>query len=198
MKNQKGFTLVELMIVVLVVGVLAMLAIPTYQKFKYRAQSAEVTVMQKLILQNLQLKSLGGSYTVKSTSLVPAVAMDGIGSNKMRWSSADIAAVLDSDQPVSTYCAYQVMSDTNQYEVITICDLDGDSNPAVYYWVSPGYTYDNGIATIAYVQTYGGSAIPTGIIGWYTENSGGCFDSASTTYQNVMFRTCKASPEDVY
>ena len=40
-KNQKGFTLIELMIVVAIVGVLAAVAIPAYQDYLVRARVSE-------------------------------------------------------------------------------------------------------------------------------------------------------------
>ena len=41
MKNQSGFTLIELMIVVAIVAILAAIAIPTYQTYSKRAQFSE-------------------------------------------------------------------------------------------------------------------------------------------------------------
>ena len=54
-KNNAGFTLVELMVVVAIIGILATLAVPQYKKFQAKSRQSEARL------------SVGGAYTIEQS-----------------------------------------------------------------------------------------------------------------------------------
>ena len=65
---QQGFTLIELMIVVAIIGVLAAVALPAYQDYTARARMAEVILAAAP-------RRLNGRYGCLITSLAPSAPM---------------------------------------------------------------------------------------------------------------------------
>ena len=63
MKKQQGFTLIELMIAVAIVGILAAVAIPQYQNYIARSQASEaVTLLSSLKAPAFERYSVTGTF----------------------------------------------------------------------------------------------------------------------------------------
>ena len=69
---QKGFTLIELMIVVAIIGILAAVAIPAYGDYTARAQAAEAfTLLDGLKTPLTELYTTNGGFDVVGTNATP-------------------------------------------------------------------------------------------------------------------------------
>ena len=99
LKNKKGFTLIELMIVVAILGILAAVAIPMYINYQYKARSAEVPVSIDAIKKG-ELSNLGasmavvGAFPAKVADQYAALAIAPIGTVskvKLSWIATDRA-----------------------------------------------------------------------------------------------------------
>ncbi len=68
MNRQKGFTLIELMIVIAIIGILAAIALPAYQTYTKKARFTEVVLAAASVRSNIDIcfQDKDNSYGINS------------------------------------------------------------------------------------------------------------------------------------
>ncbi|EKE71435.1 pilin [Gallaecimonas xiamenensis] len=74
MKKQQGFTLIELMIVVAIVGILAAIALPAYQNYTKKSRFAEVVASTGAIKTQIEVCTQTGETVLASCATGPLIA----------------------------------------------------------------------------------------------------------------------------
>lgn len=160
-KTKRGFTLIELMIVVAIIGILAAIAIPNFIRYQLRSKTAEARTNMGGIKTNQE------SFRTSEDNYAP-VAAEGNGTStvKASWPATMCPATCNrnTNMDCNTFqCIgfepagdvyYQYASpnrpaaamDTAEYAISAIADLDGDGNQGEFcYWSSNDLGNNNGI-----------------------------------------------------
>lgn len=123
----RGFTLIELMIVVAIVGLLVSLAIPQFVKFHYKAKQAEVRVNLGMIRQLEEAYATEYNMYLEVSTYYPGGANPG----RQSWDSAatGFSVLLGFEPKGGVYFDYKVddVIGDQAFVVYGRGDLDGDS-----------------------------------------------------------------------
>ena len=122
-KVQQGFTLIELMIVVAIIGILAAVAIPAYQDYTIRAKVSEVLVLASAARLNIAEYYLSTGDWPLSTNAA------GINTNQAQSTYvSDIALTTSTGGATMTYTLTNLGGDVVDGTTTFEYAITGDSN----------------------------------------------------------------------
>lgn len=150
-KSNKGFTLIELMIVVAIIGILAAIAIPNFLRFQLKSKSSEGKVNIAAI------RTAEESYLAEFGQYVDATASPAVadpGSSKVTWANVDGANAgfdqLGWSPEGRVFFQYEVNASGSAYTISAQADIDADDTNQVWGYVKPVTGTTAGVNTASF------------------------------------------------
>ncbi len=141
LQQRKGFTLIELMIVVAIIGILAAIAIPNFIRFQLRSRAGEGKINLAAIrtAEEAYLAEFGRYVAFAST---PNLIGAGLRSVKTPWVACPVPVVPASPghciigwQPDGpTYFNYVAAVDATSTSLVVVAESDIDAETTINYW----------------------------------------------------------------
>ncbi len=91
-KNEKGFTLVELIVVIAILAILAAVAVPSYVNYQYRAMvSTDVSTCAEILRAARMFEIENGTVATTADISGDISVLQGAGATGAGWASGDAA-----------------------------------------------------------------------------------------------------------